>query len=58
MDKKEDRELIIQSIVDMLRNNSFSFKFEVKKNPKGIKVIYEVSQEQMDEIFNKKRKNL
>lgn len=55
MDKEEDRELIIQSITDMLRNNSFSFKFEVKKNPKGIKVIYEVSQEQMDEIFNKKK---
>lgn len=48
MTTDEKREQVIQSITGMLRQNPFTFEFKVKKNPKGIKVIYEVTQEEMD----------
>ena len=47
MANEDPREEVIQKIADMLRHNSFSFEFKAKKNPKGIKVIYEVTEEQM-----------
>ena len=37
----------------MLRHNPFTFEFKVLKHPKGIKIIYEVTKEQMDAIVNK-----
>lgn len=48
MTQEEYREITIQRIADMLRNKPFTFEFKVKKNPKGIKVIYEVTQEELD----------
>ena len=57
MAKEEQREQVIQSIANMLRQTSFTFKFEVKKNPSGIKVIYEVTQEQMDNIVTTTKNN-
>ena len=53
MAQDEKREKVIQNIADMLRTNPFTFEFKVKKNPKGIKVIYEVTQEQMDAMMKK-----
>lgn len=53
MAQDEKREQVIQNIADMLRTNPFTFEFKVKKNPKGIKVIYEVTQEQMDAMMKK-----
>ena len=38
------------SIAEMLRNNPFTFEFKVVKKPKGIKVIHEVTQEEMDAL--------
>ena len=52
MTDEEKRELVIQSITEMLRHNPFTFEFKVKKNPKGIKVIYEVTQEEMNRMVN------
>ena len=43
---------MIQNITEMLQHNPFTFEFKVKKNPKGIKVIIEVTQEQMDAMVN------
>lgn len=42
----------------MLRRLPFTFEYKVKKKPAGIKVICEVTQEQMDKILrnNHKRK--
>jgi len=37
----------------MLRTNPFTFEFKVKNNPKGIKVIYEVTQDEMDAMMEK-----
>lgn len=52
MTAEEKRELVIQNITGLLQNNPFTFEFKVKKNPKGIKVIYEVTQEQMDKMMD------
>jgi len=48
MTKEEQKEQLIQNIANMLRHTPF----KVKKNPSGIRVIYEVTQEQMDSILN------
>lgn len=53
MAQDEKREKVIQNIADMLRTNPFTFEFKVKKNPKGIKVIYEVTQDEMDAVMKK-----
>ena len=41
---------MIQNITEMLQHNPFTFEFKVKKKPAGIKIIYEVTQEQMDRM--------
>ena len=48
MTTEEKREQTIQGIADMLRTSPFQVEFKVKKKPAGIKVIIEVTQEQMD----------
>ena len=48
MDQEEKREQVVRNITDMLRHNPFTFEFKVKKKPQGIKVIYEVTKEEMD----------
>ena len=53
MAQDEKREQVIQNIADTLRTNPFTFEFKVKKNPKGIKVIYEVTQDEMDAMMKK-----
>ena len=53
MAQDEKREQVIQNIADILRTNPFTFEFKVKKNPKGIKVIYEVTQDEMDAMMKK-----
>ena len=53
MTQDEQREEVIQNIADMLRHNSFTFEFKVLKHPKGIKIIYEVTKDEMDAMVNK-----
>ena len=48
MTQEEQREQVIQNITGLLRHNPFTFEFKVKKNPQGIKVIFEVTKEDMD----------
>lgn len=48
MTQEEQREQVIQNVTDMLRHNPFTFEFKVKKKPQCIKIIYEVTQEEMD----------
>ena len=47
------REQVILSLADMLRTTPFQTEFRVKKKPVGIKVIIEVTQEQMTELVKK-----
>lgn len=46
---------MIQAITDMMRNSQFSIEFRVKKNPKGLKIIIEVTDEQMHEIMQHRK---
>ena len=50
MTTEEKREQTIQGIADMMRTTSFQVEFKVKEKPAGIKVIIEVTQEQMNGI--------
>lgn len=47
---EEKREQAVQMLADMMRTTAFDVEFKVKKKPAGIKVIIEVTQEQMDGI--------
>ena len=53
--EQEQREQVIQDITELLRHNSFTFEFKVTKRPHGIKVIYEVTQEELDAMMNKNK---
>lgn len=50
MTQEERREQTIQGLANMLRTTAFQVEFKVKKKPAGIKVIIEVTQEQMEGI--------
>ena len=50
MTTDEKREQTIQGLAGLLRRTAFQVEFKVKKKPKGIKVIIEVTQEQMEGI--------
>jgi len=52
MTKEEiERQQVIESITGMLQTTPFTFEFKVVKKPKGIKIIYEMTQEQMDALM-------
>ena len=51
--EEEKREKAIQNIAEGLRRNPFSVAFKVKKKPAGIKIIFEVTQEEMDAMLEK-----
>lgn len=48
----EKREQAILAIADMMRDYGFNLEFKVKKKPQGVKVIIEVTQEQMDAMMD------
>lgn len=50
MTAEEQREQTIQGLADTLRETPFQIEFKVKKKPAGIKIIIEVTQEQMEQI--------
>ena len=49
------RNRVIAGIVEQLIINPFTFEFKVVKNPKGIKIVHEVTQEQMDAMMAKNK---
>jgi len=53
MKQEEQREIVIQNIAGLLRKTSFSVELKVVKKPKGIKIIQEVTQEQLDVMMKK-----
>ena len=50
MTTEEKREQTIQGLADILRTSPFQVELKVTKKPAGIKVIIEVTQEQMEGI--------
>lgn len=53
MATEEKREQIIQWLSEMMRVMPFETEFKVKKKPAGIKVIIEVTQEEMNGMMKK-----
>jgi len=54
----EKREQAIQAVADMMRNCGFNVEFKVKKKPQGVKVIIEVTQEQMDAMMDNMKQKM
>lgn len=50
MTTEEKREQVIQGLTDLLQSTPFTVEYKVKKKPAGIKVIIEVTQEQMESL--------
>ena len=57
LEEEQQKKRVIQGITEMLKINPFTFEFKVKKNPKGIKVIYEVTQEQLNKVMNQMKQD-
>lgn len=56
--EEEAREKAIQSIADVLRRTPFTVEIVVRKKPKGLRVIHEVTREHLDRmITNAKKKH-
>ena len=53
MTPEEKREQTIQCLADILRTTSFQVEYKVKKEPAGIKIIFEVTQEYMNAMIEK-----
>lgn len=43
-------------IMELLHHTPFTFEFKVKKRPSGIKVIYELTQDEMEIILSANHK--
>ena len=52
---KDQRKLLVNRITEMLMSQGFTFEYAVRKKPKGIRIIYEVTQEEMDAMVEKSK---
>ena len=53
---EEKREQVVQKIADLMRTSPFNVEYRAKKKPKGIKVIIEVTEEQMNYVVEQAKK--
>lgn len=51
MTLEEKRDAAVQSLIGLLKNNPFTMEYKVVKKPKGIKIIFEVTREEMDALM-------
>lgn len=49
----DQRSLLVNRITEMLMSQGFTFEYAVRKHPKGIRIIYEVTQEELDAMVEK-----
>lgn len=52
---KDQRSLLVNRITEMLMSQGFTFEYVVRKKPKGIKIIYEVTQEELNAMVEKSK---
>ena len=53
--KQKQQQAAVESVINLLRTRPFTFEFAVKKKPARLKVIYEVTQQQMDALIEQAR---
>lgn len=46
--QREQREKVIQFVTNQMRCKAVSLEFKVTDKPRGMKIIYELTQEEMD----------
>ena len=51
MTLEEKRDAAVQSLMELLKNNPVTMEYNVVKKPKGIKIIFEVTREEMDALM-------
>lgn len=52
---KDQRSLLVNRITEMLMSQGFTFEYAVRKHPKGIRIIYEVTQEELNAMVEKSK---
>ena len=52
---KDQRSLLVNRITEMLMSHGFTFEYAVRKKPKGIRIVYEVTQEEMNAMVEKSK---
>ena len=52
---KDNKSLLVNRITEMLMSNGFTFEYVVRKKPKGIRIIYEVTQEELNAMVEKSK---
>lgn len=52
---KDQRSLLVNRITEMLMSQGFTFEYVVRKKPKGIKIVYEVTQEELNAMVEKSK---
>ena len=58
MTTEEKREQVVQKIADLMRTSPFDVEYRVKKKPKGIKVIIEVTEEQINYVVEQAKEQI
>jgi hypothetical protein len=56
MDEKEKRDFVIDLITNVMRTHDFEIIYKVKKKPKHMKIVFEVTDEEMKDIINSEEK--
>ena len=52
---KDNKSLLVNRITEMLMSHGFTFEYVVRKHPKGIRIIYEVTEEEMNAMVEKSK---
>lgn len=53
MDEKEKRDFAINLVTDVMRTHPFDLVFKVKKKPKCMKIVFEVTEEDLQSFINR-----
>ena len=56
MDEKEKRDFVINLVTNVMRTHDFEIIYKGKKKPKHMKIVFEVTDEEMQDIINSEEK--
>lgn len=56
MDEKEKRDFVINLVTNVMRTHDFEIIYKVKKKPKHMKIVFEITDEEMQDIINSEEK--
>lgn len=53
MTANEQREKRISELAEMLRHNPFEVEFKVSKRPRGVRIVFEMTQDYLNKLLSK-----